>query len=545
MTSPALSVQGLTFQYSSGSSPALVDVERSLRPGEMVLVAGPSGCGKSTLIKCLNGLIPRSYKGELGGRVELFGEPTDGLPLESISARVGTVLQDPDKQLVAATVRADIAFGLENEGLPRQDIHERMGTVASELALESVLGRATAALSGGERQKVALAGVLAMRPAVMLLDEPLANLDPATAMDLLRFLRRQTQSGLAVLVVEHRVEDVLEVGPDRVIYMEQGRVRYDGDVDGFLDVADPEAVKLPFAAIAARHRGRPSSAAPASVASPNTKEPETLVAYADVSYRYSAQDPLALKGVSASLHSPERVAVLGPNGSGKSTLLKLALGLMKPSSGEVVVAGAPTTRQSVAQLARHLSYVFQSPRQMLFANSVREELAFAPRNQGMSGAAADEVAGKALRLVGLDQVEGIWERSPYALSFGQQKRLAIAAALTMSPRAIVVDEPSAGQDYGQAAVFLSEIGRLAGLESVYFITHDVDLALLYSDRCLLIREGSLEGDGPPMEVLADLDRLSRFRLRPTSLLAANLSLLRPGEAPMDAGQLATRLQKPG
>lgn len=268
--------------------------------------------------------------------------------------------------------------------------------------------------------------------------------------------------------------------------------------------------------------------------------PVSLVRYDQATYTYPAADDPAVKSVTANLGTPERIAVLGPNGSGKSTLLKLALGLIRPNSGSVLVAGRPTTEQTVAQLARQVAYVFQSPRQMLFANTVREELAFAPKNQGLPPDEIDRISRQALELVGLDGLEGIWERSPYALSFGQQKRLAIAVALTLQPRAIIVDEPSAGQDYGQAAAFLGEVGRIAGLESLYFITHDVDLALLFADRCLLMRSGRLEGDGKPLEVLADRRRLEAFRLRPTSLLEANLAAR--SKIPLDAAELASRLQ---
>jgi energy-coupling factor transport system ATP-binding protein len=332
--------------------------------------------------------------------------------------------------------------------------------VAAALQLEDLLDRATAALSGGERQKVALAGVLAMRPQVMLLDEPLANLDPVTAMALLRFVRHRTQDGLAVIVVEHRVEDVLEVQPDRVLYMDRGKVRYDGAVEGFLRIADPAAVKLPFDAVMQRTGlSAPSGPQPAFEAPAASQHPTALVEYEHVRYSYPGTDSEAIAGVTATLGCPERVAVLGPNGSGKSTLLKLALGLMHPDSGRVQVGGRVTTEQTVAELARQVAYVFQSPRQMLFANSVRQELAFAPRNLHRSREEAEEIGRRVLALVGLDSLEGVWDRSPYALSFGQQKRLAIAAALTLEPRALVIDEPSAGQDYGQAVDFLGETRR--------------------------------------------------------------------------------------
>ena len=536
--SGALVAHGLSFQYAAGTEPALRDVDLRLDPGEMVLVAGPSGCGKSTLLKCLNGLIPHSYRGALSGSVELFGERTDGMTLQRISSQVGTVLQDPDKQLVAATVRADIAFGLENRGLPRAAIRDALEEAAAALKITPLLERPTAALSGGERQRVALAGVLALAPRIMLLDEPLASLDPATAMELLAFVRARTRKGLAVLVVEHRVEDVLEVSPDRVLYMAGGRIDYAGGVDGFLRMADPQAVKLPFQAVRRRFATVTPPPRPSPIKgegdSRGPREVIPLVTYDQVHYAYPAGDGEAVGGVSTTLRSPSRMAILGPNGSGKSTLLKMALGLVRPDRGTVVVGGAPTTEQTVAELARQVAYVFQSPRQMLFANTVREELAFAPRNQGLAQAQAEQIGRQALQAVGLDQVDGIW----------QQKRLAIATALTLRPRAIIVDEPSAGQDYGQAAAFLDEVGAIPGLESVYFITHDVDLALLFSDRCLLLRGGRLEAQGRPLEVLADRARLAAFRLRPTSLLAANLAASLPDGRPLDAVDLALRLQNP-
>jgi energy-coupling factor transport system ATP-binding protein len=361
---------------------------------------------------------------------------------------------------------------------------------------------------------------------VVVLDEPLANLDPAAAQRLLGLVRSLADTGTAVIIVEHRVEDALQARPDRVLYLDDGAARYLGPLAGFFEVADPASVKLPFEVAVARARGQAPRPFIAEVAA---RRPAALSAseiprleWRGVRAGYDGRP--VLHDVSSRLGSGQRVAVLGPNGSGKTTLFKAAIGLVPRMAGEVFVDGASTSARSVADLAATFGYVFQNPSQMLFARTVREELLFGPRNLGRDPAGFDQLTADVLRRVGLHEEADMLERPPMTLSFGQQKRLALAVALAIEPRTLVLDEPSAGQDHRSATAFMTEVERIAGLESVYFVTHDADLALTYADRILLLRDGRIVADGSPLEVIADRERWIACNLRFTSLMEANANL---------------------
>jgi energy-coupling factor transporter ATP-binding protein EcfA2 len=523
MGEPSLiEVDDLTFRYRRATEPALRNISLSLDSGEVLLVAGPSGCGKSTLIRALNGLIPHSYRGELTGSVRVDGRSTVELRLRDLARLVGTVLQDPRKQLVASTVRGELAFGPENLRVPPAEINETLDTVIARAEIEHLAARTTDQLSGGESQQVAIAGTLMLTPRLVVLDEPLANLDPAAARRLLSLVRSLAEAGTAVVIVEHRVEDVLHAEPDRVLYLEEGSVRYLGELDGFFRVADPASVKLPFEVAVARARERerpkfaPRDEQPADA--PETGEPARLE-WRGVEAAYDGRT--VLHGVSGRLGRRETVAVLGPNGSGKTTLFKTAIGLVPRTAGDVLVDGASILGRSVADLVGTFGYVFQNPSQMLFARNVREELVFGPRNLGRDEAGFEAMIADALSRVNLHEEPDILDRPPLTLSFGQQKRLALAVALALEPRTLVLDEPSAGQDHRSATAFMTEVQRIAGLESVYFVTHDADLALTYADRILLLRDGRIVADGSPLEVIADRALWLSCNLRFTSLMEAN------------------------
>jgi energy-coupling factor transport system ATP-binding protein len=543
---PLVEVDGLTFRYRRASEPAIRDLSLTISPGEVLLVAGPSGCGKSTLIRALNGLIPHSYRGDLSGEVRLAGRNVADMPLRETSMVVGTVLQDPARQIVGATVESELAFGPENLGLPRVEIRERIRRVASRARIEHLVGRETSALSGGERQLLAMAGVLMMEPTLFVVDEPLANLDPATAATLLSTLRELADEGHAVVLVEHRVEEALELRPDRVLYLDAGAVRYLGPVDGFLRIADPGAVKLPFEAVLGRAKAGELGRGPfdepdddpGAAPSDPAGRPSRL-AYDDVEAGYPERS--VLHDVTASLGPTETVAVLGPNGSGKTTLFKVAMRLIDPTAGRVLVDGADTSTRRVAELARVFGYVFQSPSQMLFARTVREELLYGPRNLGIDPAGDDELLADSLGRVGLADEEAVLDRAPQTLSFGQQKRLAIAIALSLRPKTLILDEPSAGQDHRNARRFMRSVRTIPGLESIYFVTHDVDLALTHADRILLFRDGRVVADGPPRLVVEDEHRWIECNLRPTSLMRANARAGAAGSRFLEAESLARRL----
>ncbi len=527
MATALIEVDGLTFRYRRATEPAISDLSLTVEGGEVLLVAGPSGCGKSTLIRAINGLVPHAYSGELRGAVRINGRRTTEMRLREISQTVGTMLQDPAKQIVGSTVESELAFGPENAGLPSADIATRIAEVISETGIEHLAGRETAWLSGGERQLLAMAGALVLRPSCYVIDEPLANLDPASARDLLRLLRALADAGHAIVLVEHRVEEALELRPDRVLSMRDGRADYLGPPTGFFAMVDVDAVKLPFEVVLERERARDRVTRPRAPAGPAAAEPgESRLAFEGVHVRLGERP--VLRGVDASLGARETVAVLGPNGSGKTTLFRAAMQLVRPDAGRVLIDGRDARGRPISELARSIGYVFQSPSQMLFARTVREELMFGPRNLGFVTDDPDALAMEALQRTGLADEEQILDRPPLTLSFGQQKRLALAIALTLRPRTLILDEPSAGQDQRTATAFMAAVAAIPGLESVYFVTHDVDLALTHADRILVVRDGRIVADGPPGAVVEDGERWHASNLHRTSLMTANQQWRRGG-----------------
>ena len=540
---PIVEVEGLTFRYRRATEPAIRDVSLTVSAGEVVLVAGPSGCGKSTLIRAINGLIPHAYSGDLTGTVRVDGQSTSELKLRDLARTIGTVLQDPAKQIVGAMVESELAFGPENMGTPREEIRERIREVAEQAGIQKLLGRETSALSGGERQLLAVAGILMLRPRVFVVDEPLANLDPATAERLLTLLRTLADQGGAIVIVEHRVEECLDLRPDRVLYLEAGVTRYLGEVSGFLDIADPESVKLPFEVVVDRvAAGSPDEELPATIlaergATPN--EGTARLEFQGVTAALGGHE--ILHGVDARFGPRETVAVLGPNGSGKTTMFRTAMRLLQVTGGAVLVDGASIADKRTTDLVETFGYVFQSPSQMLFNRTVVDELLFGPRTLGHDEATFDELIDDVLRRTSLADLEDIRERPPLAMSFGQQKRLALAIALALRPSTLILDEPSAGQDHRTAQIFMREVTAIPGLESLYFVTHDVDLALTHADRILLFRDGRVIADGSPMEVIADTARWRACDLRVTSLMEANARYGSVDGKFLDADTLARRV----
>lgn len=519
-----LVVENLAFRYRDREQTAIRGISFSAHKGELLLIAGASGCGKTTLIRAINGLVPRSYKGELTGRILIHGRETIGWKLSDVSQSIGTVLQDPERQILGTKVVNEVAFGLENLGLSRSDILHRVDEALSTLKIPHLRNRETFNLSGGEKQKVALAGVLAMRPSILLLDEPLASLDPASALETLENVRMLADEGLTVLMVEHRVEDVLKIRPQRVMFMSEGEIRYLGDVGGLEAVVDYKQIKLPAQSVMARAKRDPAPARrtflPGGQAEGGS-EAGPLVRFEQVAFGYESGVEV-LSGISLDIKRGDIIAVLGPNGAGKTTFVKHAIGLLKPKAGRVLVNGKSTRESSVAEIASTLGYVFQSPSHMLFAPTVNEELAFGPKNLKHP---ADQIARdvrQALEIVNLADKGG---DPPLSLSFGQQKRVSIAAILAMRSKILVMDEPTAGQDYQNYMNFMDAILQMPGFEAILFITHDLDLATIFANRVILVAEGRIQADGPPEVVLRDEDLLRRCRVVPTSLLRTNIEML--------------------
>jgi energy-coupling factor transport system ATP-binding protein len=530
MSDAPLVIENLTFQYRTRPELAIENVSVELKAGEMLLIAGSSGCGKTTLARCINGLIPRSYKGKREGKVLLHGKDVSEMQIADVSQIVGTLLQDPERQIVASNVYNEIAFGPENLGLPRAEILMRVEIAIQRLNIEYLRDRETFNLSGGEKQKVALAGLLAMNPSILLLDEPLASLDPASAHEALEVFRSLADEGKTVVLIEHRVEDAIFAKPDRLMYMEGGHVKYLGSIDNLPTEIDHHEVKLPAEWVVKRVH-QMGEKIEKTEAAPSVGGGEPLVVFENVDFRYSDETPYILQNVNLEIRRGDLIAVLGPNGAGKSTLIKHAIGLLKPTSGRVLVEGKDTRSMSIAQIARVLGFVFQSPTHMLFAPTVQEELEFGPKNLEYKTDVIQKAVAESVSTVNLS---GLEEYPPLGLSFGQQKRTTIAAVLAMQSKIMVMDEPTAGQDYANYTHFMDAMCKpLAGgqqslvasnFAATLFITHDLDLAVTYANRVLLFGDQHIVADGTPQEVLKDFDLLTRYRVRPTSLLRLNLSL---------------------
>jgi energy-coupling factor transporter ATP-binding protein EcfA2 len=515
-SSPALAISNLSFRYQRREDYALHGLYFRVQPGEVLLIAGASGCGKTTLMRCINGLIPRTYHGDLQGEISIFGKPVSDMTMPELSQQVGTILQDPERQIVGSYVLNEVAFGLENLGLPREEIMDRVDETLQFLGISHLRDRETFSISGGEKQKVALAGVLSMRPHLLLLDEPLASLDPMSSKEALLFFRWLADQGISIMIVEHRVEDVLTINPDHVLYLENGNQQYYGDVDGLLDVVDFHKIKLPAQTVFERAKTEsPPTFSP--LLHPLHDEPP-LISFEDIHFQYGPILPSVLHDINFKVYPGDVIAILGHNGAGKTTLVKHALGLLKPTKGRVLLEGKDTRKITIAQAALTVGYVFQSPSQMLFAPTVSEELEFGPRNLHFSPEVIKQNVDWAIHTVHL---ESELQSPPLALSFGQQKRISIAAVLSMRSRILMMDEPTAGQDYWNYLAFMDSILQMPGFDAIMFITHDVDLAVIYANRIILVYDGTIVADGPPNVVLADEARLTQCRILPTSLLKLN------------------------
>lgn len=498
-----------------------------------MMLAGSSGCGKTTLMRCINGLIPRSYHGEISGNIQVYGHDASEMTMADLSQKVGTILQDPERQITGSFVLNEVAFGLENLAISRAEMTRRVDEALNYLNISYLRDRETFSLSGGEKQKIALAGVLAMRPKILLLDEPLASLDPASAQEALLLFRRLADEGISILLVEHRVDDVLAIKPDTVMYMDEGKQVYFGKPDGLMDVVDYHRIKLPAKSILPRAAKEPAPVFnPAILPSENAEE---LVKFSNVNFRYAQDLPEVLHDVDFSIRKGDVIAILGHNGAGKTTLVKHILGLLKPTTGSVMLEGKDTHTTTVANNAKTVGYVFQSPSQMLFAPTVESELAFGPHNLRHPVDQIEKDVQWALETVHLEHER---KTPPLAMSFGQQKRISIAAILAMRSRILMMDEPTAGQDYWNYTAFMDTILQMPGFDSILFITHDIDMAVIYANRVMLVYSGRVVADGSPYEVLRNEERLRECRVIPSSLLRLNLEMYPRTGKFMRAEQLA-------
>ena len=540
MNDPIIQFHHFSFQYHAQSEPTLRDVTLSIRKGEKVLICGPSGCGKSTLAHCINGLIPFSYKGECSGSLTIAGRESRELGIFRISRTVGTVLQDTDGQFVGLTVAEDIAFAPENDRVGEPELHERVAKAAALVGMEDHLLHAPGELSGGQKQRVSLAGILVDDVEVLLFDEPLANLDPATgkqAIELIDEIGRET--GAAVVIIEHRLEDVLHRHVDRVVLMNAGRILADTTPDELLSgallkengIREPLYITaLKYAGVAIRPEMRPESIETITLgeeekeqlrawfrAAPPRPEKEarpTLLEAKALRFAYP-NGRLAIEDVSLRVERGELLAVVGTNGAGKSTLSKLICGFETPSGGTIEFAGCDWASLSIKERADHVGYVMQNPNQMISQVMIFDEVALGLRTRGVSEDEIRPRVEKTLKICGLWPFRN-WPVS--ALSFGQKKRVTIASILVLEPEMIILDEPTAGQDYRhytEIMEFLLTLNRRG--VTVAMITHDMHLMLEYAERAVVFSGGRVLASDTPAGVLTDGGLIARASLRETSL----------------------------
>ncbi len=516
-------IRGLTFYYGDATRPALQGVDLDIADGEFVLITGPSGSGKSSLCRCLNGLIPHFHGGRLGGTVEVQGLKIDGHSTAEMAAKVGMVFQDPENQLVTTEVEREVAFGLQNMGLPSQVIAKRVEEALDTLSIAHLRERPVAELSGGEKQKVAIAATLALHPEVLALDEPTSELDPKSAEEVLSAVQRLNEElGITVVLVEHRMERVAHL-VDRLIVLQGGKIVIDGKPREVIAAHDLSTMGIaaPPVARLARRLSRLDAAlqkAPLTVKegraaldglfrkagkSPRARREmpsgDPVVEMKHVWHSYPS-GATALKDVSLTIRRGEFLAVMGRNSSGKTTLARHINGLLKPTRGSVKVNGLDTAKVATPRLARQVGYVFQNPNDHLFANTVEEELAFTPRNLGFSERETKAAVEAALKQF---ELEDYRRQYPRSLSGGEKQRVALASVLVVQPQILVLDEPTRGMEHRlKKQLMLYLRGYVDASKAVVMVTHDVETVAEYADRVVLLSEGRIVVDGDKRSVLS-------------------------------------------
>ncbi len=549
-----VSFENFGFQYTAQAEPTLYDINLKIHKGEKVLIAGPSGCGKSTLAHCINGLVPGSYPGKATGSLTVGGKPASELGLFGLSKIVGTVLQDSDGQFIGLTVAEDIAFALENDCIPIEEMRREVERVAELVDVKQVLKHAPHEISGGQKQRVGLGGVMVGQVDVLLFDEPLANLDPATGKQAIALIDDiQKRTGCAVIIIEHRVEDVLYRPVDRIVVMGEGRIRYDGDPDALLcaDLLPEMGIREPLYVTALKYAGveltpeMHPSFLPKLTLSDTQKEKvrtwfnkqpvpqeipagEILLRAENIDFTYEGGHH-ALHGVDAVIHKGEMVSIVGTNGAGKSTFSKVVCGFEKAQSGVLELNGVDLNTLSIKERADHIGYVMQNPNQMISKTKIFDEVALGLRNRGISEEEIRPRVEETLKVCGLYPFRN-WPVS--ALSYGQKKRVTIASILALNPAMILLDEPTAGQDlkhYTEIMDFLSELNRQG--VTVVLITHDMHLMLEYTPRAIVFHAGEVIADKTAAEVLNSPDIVEQAHLKETSLyhLSALCGVLDPEE----------------
>ncbi|WP_061008254.1 DUF3744 domain-containing protein [Vibrio sp. CUB2] len=538
-----------SFRYESLDKPTLKNINLRIEKGEKIVIIGPSGSGKSTLGQCLNGLIPHAIKGETSGQLTINGQDTAPFDMHQFTEQVGTVLQDTDSQFVGLSIGEDIAFALENQLMSNIDMYPLVKATAKMVDLEQMLDRSPHDLSGGQKQRVSLAGILVDDVDILLFDEPLAALDPKTGKKTIEIIDDlHCETGKTIIIIEHRLEDVLHRSVDRIILMESGEIIADTTPDEILasPLLEEYGIREPLYLSALKEAGcaiegdaKPSSLSTlplaqyqsavsawfeASKATNVEKQAETLLAVRNLTYSYDGEKN-ALEDVSFDVKRGEFVSVLGKNGSGKSTITKLVMGVIEPDQGSMILNGQDLNELTIFERSQKVGVVMQNPNHMISHHMIFDEVAFGLRNRGVEEKQVEAKVLEVLELCGLSKYRH-WPIE--ALSYGQKKRVTIASILALEPELLILDEPTAGQDYRNYTSMLSFIEKLnreLGI-TVMIISHDMHLVLEYTTRSIVIADSKLIADAPMTEVFSSPALLDQANLATTSLyeLATELGI---------------------
>lgn len=563
MSANIIEVQGLQYTYPDAEESVLKGVNLQVKEGEILGVMGPTGAGKTTLCMCFAGLIPHSIGGELKGNVIIDGMETTERELIEIVERVAFVFQDPEVQFFGMDVREDVTLQLRNLGMPEEEIDKRLKWALHCVRLDGFEKRFPYTLSGGEKQRVAIAGALATRPKIFILDEPSSELDPVGKREVFETIREMKRfQKSTIIIVEHNSEEIARIA-DRIIVINKGEIAVEGtpsevfpNIPEDLGVRSPDVTRLGshlqkssiwreygypmviedaynrLSDIIKKKRLSPIQHPP--IALEKTKRGETFVEIRNLSHVYGKGTPeevVALRDITVDIHQGELVALIGQNGSGKTTLVKHFNGLLKPTKGHVIVRGVDTRKASVTELSRMVGYCFQNPDHQIFKQNVYDEVAFGPRNILGSGH-EDEVRERveeALETVGLTGYE---KQNPFFLGKGERQKVAVASVLAMRPQLLIVDEPTTGMDWKTSKAMMKLIKglHLAG-HTIIFITHNMPLVAEYAERVIVLHQGKILLDGPTRWVFSHVEKLEGAFIKPpqiTQLGYLMKNYLRPG-----------------
>lgn len=530
--------KNFSFKYDAQKNPTLKNINLSIKEGEKVLIVGPSGSGKSTLGNCINGLIPFVYKGKIEGSLIVEGKETKTSSLFEINKSIGTVLQDPDGQFVGLTVAEDVAFALENDCMPKEEMDKKVKAIAESVDITTLLNNNPQELSGGQKQRVSMAGVMVNEANILLFDEPLANLDPKTGKVAIELIDELSKQNKTVIIIEHRLEDVLHCPVDRIIVVANGEIVMDDTPDNVLSssILIDHGIREPLYVTCAKYAGVKITPdmSPASIdtfdvskcrdnlkdwykANQKTSEVKygnDLLKIKDVNFSYDGTRKV-LDNINLTVKEGEMMAIVGKNGAGKSTLSRVVVGFEKNDSGSVYVGDIDLCNLSIAKRAEHVGIVLQNPNQMISKSMIYDEIALGLKVRGVDPKEIDERVSKVLKICGLERFKK-WPIS--ALSFGQKKRVTIASILVLNPKILILDEPTAGQDYkhySDIMEFLKELNNQG--QTIIIITHDMHLMLEYMNRAVVLTDSKIIADKKAYEVLCDQELVDRANLKETSL----------------------------